>query len=367
MTEQKLRGASVLLHAGPHPQTESDDAQSNQNPVALLEHRLALLHGSEAALAMSSKLGVLGLLVSELLVAGDNLVCADQLCGETYSYLDVTCSRAGFDVRFVSEPWEMAPWEEAIDERTQLLFVECPSDPNMFVPDLEALSALAQDHCLPLIVDTTVSTPVLCPATKWGVELIITSLAGDLSGMLDCAGGAVMGATERLRDLRKTACRVPGWPLSHAEASLVLLGMETLMDRLQTKRENTAAVRSFLLERRADRDVTFVDHPSLRKHPQYELARKTFTGFAGSLISFGVKGGQTAAEKLMSGLQLIKPATHPGGNRTTIAHPFTSTHADLSEKQKTQAVILPHVLRLCVGNEDCADILEDLERGFSKI
>lgn len=367
MTEQKLRGASVLLHAIPQAQADSEQAQATQDQVALLEHRLALLHGTEAALCLSSKLGVLGLLVSELLVAGDNLVCADQLCGETYSYLDVTCARTGFDVRFVSEPWDISPWEEAIDERTQFLFVECPSDPNLFVPDLEALSGLARDHCLPLVVDTTVSTPVLCPAMKWGVELVITSLAGDLSGMSGCAGGAVMGAAERLRDLRKTARRVPGWPLSQTQASLVLLGLETLMDRLQTKRENTAAVRSFLLERRADREVTFVDHPSLRKHPQYELARKTFNGFAGSLISFGLRGGQQAAEKFMSGLRLIKPATHPGSNRTTIAHPFVSTHVGLTEKQKSQAVILPQVLRLCVGNEDAADILRDLERGFAAI
>ncbi len=356
MSENKLRGASVLLHAAP---------DGGGSPTALLEFRLAAVHGTDAALVSSSRLSALWLLLSELMVSGDNLVCADQICGESHAFLDVTCPRLGHDVRWVSSPWDLACWEEQIDERTQLLLVECPSDPNMFVPDLEPLAALAADHCIPLVVDTSVSTALACPATRWGGQFVLTSLSGDLCGGA-CSGGAVMGGGQQIADLRRAAVRAPGWPLPEAEAAAALLGLETLADRLRTKLDSCRAVRSYLLERRAEGDVTFVDHPSLRKHPQYKLARRYFTGSAGALISFGLRG-KGAPERFMAALRMIAPATAVGGNRTTVCHPFSSTHAGLSDEQKAAAVIRPEVLRLCVGNEDPADILEDLERGFGAL
>lgn len=357
MTHHKLRGASVLLHAAP---------DNGGSPVALLEHRLALLHGTDASLVTSSRLSALWLLLSELMVSGDNLVSADQICGETYGLLDVTCPRLGHDVRLVSCPWDLSCWEEQIDERTQLLLVECPSDPNMFVPDLEPLAALAADHCIPLVVDTTVSTALACQAKRLGAQIVFTSLCGDLCGAA-CTGGAVMASDQQVAALRQAAARAPGWPLPAAEATAALLGLETLADRLRTKQDNCRAVRSFLLERRAEGEVTFVDHPALRKHPQYKLARRTFSGSAGALVSFGLRGGAGSPSRFMAALQMIALATSVGGNRTTICHPYSSTHADLSTAQKASAVIRPEVLRLCVGNEDPADILEDLERGFGAL
>ena len=357
MSQDKLRGASVLLHAAP---------DGGGDAAAVLEHRLALLHGTDAALVTSSRLSALWLLLSELMVSGDNLVCADQISGETHAFLDLTCPRLGFDVRWVSCPWDMACWEKQIDERSQLLLVECPSDPNMFVPDLEPLAALAGDHCIPLVADTTVSTALACQAATWGAELVITSLGGDLCGA-GCSGGAVLGSEQKVADLRQAAARAPGWPLPAAEATAALLGLETLADRLRTKQDNCRAVRSYLLERRAEGEVTFVDHPSLRKHPQYRLARRYFSGSAGALVSFGLRGGAGAPERFLAALGMITRATAVGGNRTTVCHPYSSTHAGLSKEQMAAAVIRPEVLRLCVGNEDPADILADLERGFCKL
>ena len=364
MTANNLKSATIALHASPPVPPEPGDPAPPQ--TALLEHRLALLAGTEAALVLTGRLSALALLLSESMVAGDNLVCADQLCGESHGFLDLTCSRGGRDVRFVSSPWELPRWEQQIDERTQLLLVECPSDPNMFVPDLGALSALASDHCIPLVVDTTVATPLLCAATRQGAELSLTSLAGDLTGQAG-TGGALLGSRQRIEPLRQAAARAPGWPLPAPVAESALLGLETLADRMRTKQDNTRAVRAYLLERRADGDVTFVDHPSLRKHPQHRLARRTFSGHAGALISFGVRGSEDAALRLVSALRLIAAARAPGGNRSTICHSHSTTHAGLSDRQKADAVIRPEVLRLCVGNEHVADILEDLERGFAAL
>lgn len=377
MSEQKLRRASIGLHAAPgvrpapemelHSPLGGTESLASAYGVALLEHRLALLHGTDSAVVTSDRLSALALVASHLMVPGDNMVCADQIGGQTYAFLEVACPRMGYDVRFISRPWELDRWEECIDERTQLLLVECPSDPNMFVPDLEALAALARDHFIPLVVDTTVATPVVCRASEWGAELVICSLSGDLTGHAFAEGGAVMGDIERTAKLREVATHSPGCCLHPFSAAMCLIGMESLFDRMRTKRENTSAVRSFLLERRAEGEITFVNHPSLRKHPQYGLSRKYTDGFAGSLVSFAVRGGEKAARALCSALRTIAPATSPGSSRTTICHPYSTSHASLSPEQKSAAVILPEMLRLSVGNEDPADILEDLERGFETV
>lgn len=351
-----LRGSSVALHAG-----------EGANVVALLESRLALLHGTEEALVTSDRLSALALVTSQRMVAGDNLVCADQLGGETYRFLDDTCARFGYDVRFVVGPWEVEAWSGLIDERTQAIVTECPSDPNLFIPDLPALADLAREHYIPMVVDTTVATPVLCRASRWGADLVISSLAGDLTGQGSLAGGAVMGSHERIGELRAAAARSPGCRLDTAAAAIALLGLETLYDRMRTKRENTVAVRSFLLERRADGEVGFVNHPSLRKHPQYDLCRKLMDGHPGPMISFGIRGDDDAPRAFCEALEMIAVANHPGSSRTTITHPFSSTHADLDHDQKRDAVIRPRMLRLCVGNEDATDILADLERGFDAV
>ncbi|MFC1708197.1 aminotransferase class I/II-fold pyridoxal phosphate-dependent enzyme [Planctomycetota bacterium] len=370
MSENQLRQASLLLHAAPESRSLREGAGLPSGAEAssvppLLEHRLALLHGTAGAVATSGRLGALALLASHLMMPGDNMVCADQLSGETYAFLDVTCARFGYDIRFVSSPWEADLWEQRVDERTQLLFAECPSDPNMFVPDLEALSALARDHCIPLVVDTTVATPVCCRATDWGADVIVCALSGDLTGHSLSSGGAVMGSEELITALREAAKRSAACSLSPQAASMVLLGMETLCDRLRTKRDNVMAVRSFLLERRAEGEVTFVNHPSLKKHPQHLLARRYMKTFAGALVSFGVRGGAAAAAEFMSALRMISPSAKPGSSRTTIGHPYSTTHAGLSAEQRREAVIQENVLRLCVGNEDSADIVDDLERGFA--
>lgn len=349
-------GASIALHAG------SGDADGE-----LLEQRLALLHGTEGALVTSDRLSAMALVISHLMSAGDNLVCADQIGGESFGFLDATCARHGHDVRFVSQPWELSSWEAAIDERTQLLLTECPSDPNLFIPDLPSLASLAREHFIPLVVDSTVATPVNCRATDWGATLTLSSLAGDLTGTTFRAGGAVMGGDALLDELRQATTHSPGCRLDPAAASAALIGLETLHDRMRTKRENTVSVRAFLLERRADGEVTFVNHPSLRKHPQHALCRKLMDGHPGSMISFGIRGGEDAASRFGDALRTIAPCAHPGSSRTTLIHPRSSTHAHLSDDQKRDAVIRPSMMRLCVGNENVADILEDLEGGFSAI
>ena len=368
MSDERLRGASVVLHSAPVPGDEQwDPVSGDPRALAVLEHRLARLHGTEAALVTADRLAALALVATARAVPGDSLVCADQLGGETYGFLADTCGRLGLDVRFISSPWELERWEERIDERTQLLFAECPSDPNLFIPDLEALAALAADHCLPLVVDTTVATPIVCRAAGLGADLVVCSLAGDLTGNRLAAGGAVLGREEAIVALQEAAERRPGCRLPPQAAVPCLLGLETVYDRLRTKRESTLAVRSYLLERRAEGEVTFVNHPSLRKHPQHGLAKRHLGGFGGALISFGVRGGEAAARAFVRGLRLVEMAAHPGGSRSTICHPWSMTHAGLSEAQREAAVIRANVLRLCIGNEDPADVLADLERGFDAL
>ncbi len=211
------------------------------------------------------------------------------------------------------------------------------------------------------------ATPVLYRAAEWGADLVVSALAGDLTGQPGLAGGAVMGSAERIGELREAAARTPGCALDEASARVALMGLETLFDRMRTKRENTVAVRSFLLERRADGEARFVNHPSLRKHPQYALCRQLMHGHPGPMISFGIPGDADAPGAFCEALQLIERADAVGSNHTTIAHPHSSTHAGLDPDQKKDAVIRRNMLRLCVGNEDAADILADLERGFGAL
>ena len=361
MSDFKLCGASVVLHSPPG----RDDLQAfGSGAIPLLEERLAGLFATETALVTSGRTSALALLTTSLLRAGDNLVAADQICSETYAFLNQGCPRYAIDVRMASRPWELQSWEAQIDERTQMILVECPSEPNSFIPDLQALATLAADHCIPLVVDTSVATPALCPAARWG-DFVLGSLSGPLTGQPMATGGVIAGATEGIAALRAEMSSSHQWNLHPFAASIALLGLQTLYDRLRTARENTMAVRSLLLERRAEGEVLFVNHPSLRKHPQHGLAKQYFDGFAGPLLSFGLRGGQEAARRFIDSLQMIVFDNQPQATKTTIMHPWSTTHAWLSVEQKKAAVIRPTMLALWVGNEDPTDLVDDLERGFS--
>ena len=361
MGEQELRAASVALHHGGGGRTEGGA------PLARLESRLARLHETEAGLVTATARSALALVVGHLLRPGDNLVAADQLGGGSYVYLDTVAERAAFDLRWVSQPWELDRWEAAIDERTQLLLVECPSDPNLFLPDLPALARLAGEHCVPLVVDTTLATPVHCVAARWGADLVLTSLRGGLSGRADLAGGAVLGEAERAAGLRDDLARGLAAPLHPLLAAEAARGLETLFVRQQAARERTLAVRAHLLERRAEGEVTFVDHPSLRKHPQHALARKLADGFGAATITFGVPGGKDAARRFLGALRLIGHGGPAGSPGSAAVHPLRDTHGALTRAQRKAAVIRPGLLCLHVGLEDPADLVADLDRGFAAL
>ncbi|MBT3222754.1 MAG: O-acetylhomoserine aminocarboxypropyltransferase/cysteine synthase [Proteobacteria bacterium] len=361
MSDFKLRGASVVLHS---PLGQKAPRTFGIGGIPLLEERLGHLFDTETALVTSGRTSALALLTTSLLKAGDNLVAADQICSKTYAFLHQGCPRYSIDVRMASRPWELESWEAQIDERTQMILVECPSEPNSFIPDLESLATLAADHCIPLVVDTSVATPALCPAARWA-DFVLSSLSGPLTGQPMAMGGVIGGSTDRIAPLRTEMSSSRQWDMHPFAASIALLGLQTLYDRLRTARENTIAVRSLLLERRAEGEVHFVNHPSLRKHPQHDLAKKYFAGFAGPLLSFGLGGGPERARRFIDALEMIHFDTEPQATKTTIMHPYSTTHAWLSVEQKKAAVIRPAMLALWVGNEDPTDLIDDLERGFA--
>ena len=363
MKDERLRGGSDAVWEDESARDEREDGAH----VARLESRLARLHGTEDALVTATARGALALVVGHLLRPGDSLIAADQLCGASYVYLDAIAPRAGIDVRLLSAPWDAERWAEQIDERTQLVLVECPSDPNLFLPDLEALSALTGEHCVPLVVDTTLATPVFCRAADWGAALVLTDLRGGLTGRVDVAGGAVLGSRERLEALREDLARGLGAPLHPTLAREATRGLETLFARQLAARERTLAVRSHLLERRADGEVTFVDHPSLRKHPQHALARRWAGGFGANVVTFGVPGGDDAAQAFLAALRFVRHGGPAGVPRSSVVQPYRDTHGLLTTQQRKAAVIRAGMLSLRVGLEDPADLVRDLDRGFAAL
>ncbi|UCR88922.1 O-acetylhomoserine aminocarboxypropyltransferase/cysteine synthase family protein [Mycetocola spongiae] len=364
------------------------------NPtVSAFEERIASLEGGLGAVATASGLAAQYITFASLAGQGDHIVASANLYGGSITQLDVTLRRFGVETTFVRSS-EAADYAAAITERTRFIFAETIANPSGEIADIEALAEVAHAHGIPLIIDSTLSSPYLNRPFEWGADIITHSATKFIGGHGTTLGGVVVesgkfdwstakfplftepvasygglewsgnfGEYAFLTRLRAEQLRDIGPSLSAHSAFLLAQGVETLPFRMQAHVDNARAVAEWL---EADPRIETVYWAGLPNHPHHERARKYLPLGPGSVFSFVVRGGRAVGQKLIESVELASHLANVGDAKTLIIHPASTTHAQLTEQQLLDAGVLPGLVRLSVGIEDAADIIHDLDQALGQ-
>ena len=363
------------------------------NPtVSVLEERVAALEGGVGAVAAASGTAALHLAIASLLSAGDHIVASRNLYGGSYNMMNLTLPRFGITTTFV-DPRDPDAFAAAIQPNTKLCYGETLGNPGLEVMDIGMIADVAHAHGLPLMVDSTFSTPYLIRPIEHGADIVMHSATKFLGGHGTALGGvlvdggrfdwiasgkfptlsepyagyhgivfaeefgpAALGMRARAEGLRDFgAC------LSPHNAFALLQGIETLPLRMARHVANTDRVLAML---QANDAVSCVKHPRVSSHPDFDLAKRLYPKGAGSILSFGVRGGRDAGRKFIEAVQLATHLANVGDAKTLVIHPGSTTHGQLTAAQLEAAGISEDLIRLSVGLEDPDDIIEDLERAL---
>jgi O-acetylhomoserine (thiol)-lyase len=368
------------------------------NPTTdVLEKRVALLEGGPelGGLGVASGTSAIFYSVINLAQAGDNIISARNLYGGTYTQFHDILPTLGITTTFVdsNDPQNFA---RAINDKTRALFCESVSNPALEITDIEAVSKVAHDHGIPLIVDSTFSTPYLTQPLRHGADIVVHSLTKWLGGHGTGIGGAVVDSgrfnwtagkhalyttpdtsyhglrwgidlPDPLRPLafilrmRTVPLRNLGACISPDNSWMFLQGIETLPLRMERHCENALAVARFL---KSHPQVTWLRFPGLEEDPMFELNRRYLRGKGGAMVIFGIKGGKDAGRSFIDALRLFSHLANVGDAKSLAIHPATTTHSQLGEEQQRDAGITPELVRLSVGIEHIDDILADLDQAL---
>jgi len=367
------------------------------NPTTdVLEQRVAALEGGAAGLGIAS--GTSGVFYSIINLAqeGDEIVSANNLYGGTYTQFNDILPKFGINVKFV-DPNDPQNYAAAITDKTKALFCESVSNPGLDVADLEAISKIASDHGIPLVVDSTFSTPYLTNPIAHGASIVVHSLTKWLGGHGNGIGGVVIDSgtfdwkngkfplydepdnsyhglrwghdlPEPLAPLafilrmRTVPLRNLGACISPDNSWQFLQGIETLPLRMDRHCENALAVAKYL---KGHDSVEWVRFPGLEDDPMNTLNQKYLRGKGGAMVVFGIKGGAEAGPKFIDNLQLFSHLANVGDAKSLAIHPATTTHSQLNEEQQKAGGITPELVRLSVGIEHADDIIADIEQALS--
>lgn len=360
------------------------------NPTnAVLEERIAALEGGTAALAVASGHAAEFLTMHALMQPGDEFVASNKLYGGSINQFNHSYKNFGWSVAWADND-DPASFEAAITPRTKAIFCESIANPGGVITDIAALSQIARKHNIPLVVDNTMATPYLIRPFEHGADIVVHSATKFLGGHGNSIGGLIVdgGTFQWAGDARypmmseprpeysgmvlaetfgnfgfAIACRVLGLrdlgpALSPFNAFLILNGIETLPLRMQRHSDNALTVAKHLVQHPA---VSWVSYPGLETDRYHQLAKRYTPNGAGAVFTFGLKGGYEAGVKLVSNLQLFSHLANIGDTRSLIIHPASTTHRQLTDAQKTAAGAGPDVVRLSIGLEDPADLIEDLD------
>ena len=331
------------------------------NPtVSMFQDRLAALEGAESCIATASGMSAILATAMALLKSGDHILCSNAVFGATVQLFGTILARFGVDTSFVS-PTRVEEWRRALRPSTKMLFVETPSNPLTEISDIAALASVAKAAGALLVVDNVFCTPALQRPLELGADLVIHSATKHLDGQGRVLGGAVLGPAKLVMEQVFPFLRTAGPSLSPFNAWVILKGLETLDLRM---RAQSAAAMEMARWLEGHRAVARVHYPGLASHPQHALAqRQQLAG--GAVVSFEVKGGRSAAWKLIDAIQLISITANLGDVKTTITHPATTTHCRISAEARAAAGITEGLVRIAVGLEAVADLQADLERGLA--
>ena len=360
------------------------------NPTnAVLEERIAALEGGTAAVAVASGHAAEFLTMHALMQPGDQFVAANKLYGGSINQFNHSYKSFGWEVAWADAD-DPASFEAAITPRTKAIFCESIANPGGVITDIAALSAVARRHNIPLVVDNTMATPYLIRPFEHGADIVVHSATKFLGGHGNSIGGLIVdgGTFNWAGDARYPMLSQPrpeyagmvlsetfgnfgfaiavrvlglrdlGPALSPFNAFLILNGIETLPLRMRRHCDNALEVATFLARHEA---VAWVSYPGLPEDRYHALAQRYTPKGAGAVFTLGLKGGYEAGVKLVSNLQLFSHLANIGDTRSLVIHPASTTHRQLTEAQKSAAGAGPEVVRLSIGLEDPADLIEDLD------
>ncbi|RIK98474.1 MAG: O-succinylhomoserine sulfhydrylase [Burkholderiales bacterium] len=334
------------------------------NPtVRLFEQRLASLEGAEECRATASGMAAIQAVLVSLTRAGDHIVCAQGVFGTTLQ-LFALFQRYDIETTFVPLADAQA-WRAAIRPNTRMLFVETPSNPLTEVADLRALSAIAREHGIALVVDNCFCTPALQRPLELGADIVVHSATKYLDGQGRVIGGAVLGSKRYMDETLQPVLRYGGPTLSAFNAWVLAKGLETLSVRMERHAQNALAVARWL---EAQPAVERVRYPWLESHPQHALARAQQRG-GGAVLAFEVRGADDAQRKarawrIVDACRLLSITANRGDVKSTITHPDSTTHGRMLIETRSETGIGEGMLRVAVGLEDVGDICADLARGM---
>jgi O-acetylhomoserine (thiol)-lyase len=360
----------------------------------VLEERVAALEGGTAGLATASGHGAQLIVFHCLMQPGDEFVASKKLYGGSINQFNHAFKNYGWNVVW-AEPDDIGTFERAVTPKTKAIFIESIANPGGVITDIEAIGKIAKAAGVPLIVDNTLATPYLCRPIEYGADIVVHSLTKFLGGHGNSIGGMIVdaGTFNWSREARypmlskprpeyhgivlhetfgnfafAIACRVLalrdiGACLSPFNAFLILTGIETLPLRMQRACDNAAVVAQWLANHPK---VAWVSYPGLPGDRYHALAKKYVPKGAGSVFTFGLKGGYDAGVKLVSNVRLFSHLANIGDTRSLIIHPASTTHRQLTDEQKVVAGAGPDVVRLSIGIEDKDDIIADLEQGLTE-
>jgi cystathionine gamma-lyase len=338
------------------------DYSRSGNPTRkALETCLAALENGSAGFAFGTGMAA-ETTVLALFKPGDHLIVHNDLYGGTYRLLTAVLQGHGLVVEFVDLRDEAAV-RSAIRPETRAIWVESPTNPCMNLVDLAATAQLARAAGILTICDNTFLSPYFQRPLDLGVDIVVHSTTKYMNGHSDVVGGAVIvkdaALAERIGYLQNAlgTCEAP------FDSFLVLRGIKTLAVRMEAHQANALAIAHWL---EAHPKVARVHHPGLDSHPQRELARRQMSGFGGT-FSFRVRGGQEEAFRLLSAVRIFTLAESLGGVESLIEHPYTMTHASIPAKIREEMTITPDLIRISVGIEDVADLIEDLEQALAAV
>jgi O-acetylhomoserine (thiol)-lyase len=360
----------------------------------VLEKRVAELEGGIAACAIASGQAAVTYSVLNVARAGDNIIAISTLYGGTYNLFAHTLPQYGVEVRFV-DPSDPGAVERVADEHTKAVFAETIANPRVNVVDVDAWSAAAHARGLPLIVDNTVPTPILCRVFDHGADIAVHSLTKFIGGHGTSVGGMVvdsgrfdwtahadrfpgltkpdpsyhgvvwsdaLGPAAYIGRVRTVLLRNTGAALSPFNAFLLLQGIETLPLRMERHSANAMAVAEWL---QRHPKVTWVSYPGLPSAPDHDVASRILSGGYGAILTFGIEGGRDAGRTFINSLGLVSHLANIGDAKSLAIHPATTTHSQLNDAELESAGVTQDMVRLSVGIEHIDDIIGDLEQALA--